>query len=584
MAAFASWSQARRQGLQFGILLIGLLLLNFFGQQYFTRIDLTEDGRYSISPATQRLLSELEGELTIKVYLEGKFPPGFKRLQTTVKETLDEFQRYAGNRLKVRYIDPSQANNEEERKQNYLQLVQKGINPTNIFANEDGKRVEKLIFPGAVLSYTPPIDKDTNQYEATTLLFRTIDQRMPNAPSPDEILNQSIENVEYHLASAIQRLVMDEEKRKNIGFLQGHGEAPDIRLADLLTTLSQTYNVFKVDLPQQSSLEGLDAIVIAKPDTAYSDKEKYKIDQYIMSGGKALFFLDAVGVYMDSVLRDKGSFTFPYDHNLTDMLFKYGVYLEPKLIKDLNAGFIPMVTGNMGDQTQVQPIPWHYYPLVNTFAPHPIVRNLDAVYTKFVTKIDTVKAVGIRKTPLMFTSRYSALRGTPAFITFNEARVEPNPAQFSAGPQPIAYLLEGRFTSLFKNRITPQDPRRASFREQGQPTKVLVCTDGDLIQNDITIDKASGKPQPLPLGFDRYSRRTFANKEFVVNAIDYMLDEEGVISARAKEVILRPLDKVKLKEERLYWQTLNMGLPVLLLWIFGGVWFLARRRMYARQG
>ncbi len=564
----------RKNLLSFSFGIIAIILLNLAANQYFFRWDLTQEQRYSISPATKKLLENLEDEVYIKVYLEGQFPAGFKRLQKAIRETLEEFQIYAGSNVKFRFIDPSQGNNSEEKQKFYQELIAKGIPATNIFATEGDQKIEKVIFPGALIQY--------KGQEIPVLLFKTLSQQMQGAPSPDQILNQSIENVEYNLISAIRKISVRNEDRKNIGFLEGHGELKNIELADLLESLSETHNVFKVDLTKEKELAGLDAIVIAKPDTAFNEQDKYKIDQYIMNGGKAMFFLDAVGIYMDSVLRDKGSFSFPYNHNLTDMMFRYGVRLNGDMIKDLNAGFIPMVVGNMGNQQKIQPIPWHYYPLLNTFSEHPIVKNLDAVYTKFIGTIDTVKANGITKTPLLFTSRYSKIIKTPTFVTFNEARQEQKPEAYNQGPIPVAYLLEGKFTSLFKSRIAPSDKRFSTFKAESIPTKIIICSDGDILKNDIVIDKNTQKPIPMPLGYDRYSKITFSNKDFFINSLEYLLDEEGIISARRKEVALRPLDKVKLENERFQWQLFNMAVPVLLILVFGTVRYFIRKRVYEK--
>jgi ABC-2 type transport system permease protein len=545
-----------------GIALI--LILNLLANQYFFRIDLTEEQRYSITPATKQILQELEGEVYVKVYLEGDFPPGFKRLQKSIRETLDEFKVYGGKNLRFRFVDPStQGKDAKARNTFYQELVQKGIQPTNIFAKEGDKKVEKLLFPGAILTY-----KD---FEVTVNLFKTIDQRLQGAPSPEQILNQSVENIEYNLVSGIRQLT--QKQRKRVGFIEGHGELDDAEKGDLVNELQKYYDVFKIDLPHSELIEGVDAVVVAKPDSAFSEMDKYKIDQFIMRGGRALFFVDVVGVYMDSVLRDKGSFTFPYEHNLLDMMFKYGVRLNANLIQDLNAGAIPMVVGNMGDQPQVRPMPWKYYPLINTFTRHPIVKNLGAIQTRFVSTIDTVKAAGIRKTPLLFTSKYTKIINTPYLVTFNEARQPPDPKQYNRGALPVAYLLEGAFTSAFKSRRQGKD-----FIEKGKPSKIVVCSDGDVLRNEIS--RKTGKPAPL--GFDPVFQTMYSNRDFMLNAMDYLIDEQGLISAKTREIALRPLDKLKLQNERTFWQGLNLGLPLILVIIFGIGFGFLRRRRYAK--
>jgi len=552
----------RKHYLQFFVGLILIILLNVLASGYFFRIDLTQDKRYTISDATIDVLENLKDEVFVKVYLEGDFPAtasGFKRLQTAVRETLDEFQIYAGDQVRYRFIDPSAQTDAKARNQFQMELMQKGLQPTNLIAKEGEQKTEKLIFPGALISYQGK--------ETPVLLLKG-----NKAASRDEILNQSVEGVEFELASAIRLLTQKEKKR--VGFLLGYSQLAPSRIVDLTLSMQESYDVFAVDLPQSPTLQGLDAILMVKPDTAIAEADKYKIDQFIMNGGKALFFVDAMRV--DSV-GDQGTIAFPYNLNLDDLFFRYGLRLNANLIKDLNSGKIPLNVGVMGNQPQIQLMPWTFYPLVNSFNQHPIVRNMDAVYTKFVGTIDTVKAIGITKTPLMFTSQYTKVLASPVAVSFNEARRNLDPATYNNGPEPIAYLLEGAFESLFKNRITASDERAKTFREKGLATKIIVCSDGDLVVNEFDYRKK----QPLPLGVDRFMGSMFANKDFVMHAIDYLMDEKGVIIARNKKIQLRPLDRLRLKEERLQWQLMNMIFPVLLVLVFGVVHHYIRQRKYA---
>ncbi|NJL15342.1 MAG: gliding motility-associated ABC transporter substrate-binding protein GldG [Microscillaceae bacterium] len=552
--------------------LLGLVVFNILAQQYFFRIDLTEEQRYSLHPATKQILKNLEVDIVIKVYLEGEFPPDFQRLQKAVRETLDEFKAYAGRRLSYRFIDPSVAKNEKERNQRYRELYEKGILPTNVFAKEEGQRVEKIIFPGALLTaYDPRAEKT---FETSTLLFKVIDQKVQGAPSPAQILNQSVENVEFNLISAIRQLT--QSKKQRIGLVEGHGELENVEMATIIERLREFYEVVKIPLPMEPRVkEGVDALIIAKPDSAFPEEDKLKIDQYIMQGGRVLFFADVVGVYMDSVLREKGSFTFPVEHNLLDMFFKYGVRLNPTLIKDLNAGLIPIVVGNIADgRPNIQPLPWTYYPLLNNFGKHPITKNLGPIQAKYISTMDTVKAPGIRKTPLVFSSQYARVIPTPTEVLYEEERRPPNPRLFNQGPLPVAYLLEGAFSSIYKSRPFSKRP---GFVANGKPTKVLICADGDLIRNDTARNG-----EPVPLGFDMIRQTTYSNADFLLQALDYMLDEQGVIGAKNKEIVLRPLDKIKLNEARTFWQVFNLGMPILSIALLGFVFFFWRKRTYQR--
>ncbi|MFT2008755.1 gliding motility-associated ABC transporter substrate-binding protein GldG [Pontibacter sp. 13R65] len=553
-------NKRRRDIINFLLLVGGIVLLNVLAASYFFRIDLTEDKRYTIAPVTKQMLSNLDDDVVVEVYLEGDFPAGFKRLQQSVRETLNEFKVYAGANIRTVYIDPTAIPNDTARAHYFTQLAEKGIMPTNLRASEEGKQVERLVFPGAVVKYKGK--------EATVNLLKG-----NLAASAEQRLNQSVEGVEYELATAIRKVAFP--ARRTIGYIMGQGQLEMQQVADLVGSLGEYYRVARGELSQIPDLQGLDLIIVAKPTKPFSELDKYKIDQFIMNGGKAVFFVDALNASLDSVGAG-GMFAMPYNLNLDDLLFRYGVRLNPEMIMDLNSGFIPMVTGYLGDKPQTEMINWRFYPLLNNFSQHPITRNLDAVYTKFVGTIDTVRADGIRKTPLIFTSTYSRVLQPPVPLTFEEARMEVRPEQYTAGPQPVGYLLEGKFTSLFRNRRAPQGAATTAVKEKGLATTVAVFSDGDLVRNDV--NPRTG--QPYELGFDRYNNVKFANKDLALNTIHYMLDSEGLINVRAKEIKLRPLDKVKVKEERTRWQLLNLVVPIVLLAIFGMLRLYLRKRKY----
>ena len=558
-------SRRRRDLLRFGAVLGLLLLFNFVGQQFFFRLDLTQEKRYTMAPATRQLLAGLQQPVTVTVYLDGDFPPAFRRLQQAVRETLNEMQVYGGTNLHYVFVDPSAAATEKARNEYYASLFKKGLKPTNLGANENGKRVEKIIFPWATVA--------AGGKEEQVLLLRG------NQAAPSDVrLNQSIEGLEYELASAIRKL--SPGQRKRIGVLEGHGELSNVEAGDIIGSLQQYYDVFRVDLNKvrPQDLKSLSAIIVAKPATAYSEPEKFKLDKFITQGGSALFFVDAMRVNLDSANRG-GMLSFPLQLGLDDLLFKYGVRVNPDLLLDLNSGVIPLITGMSGDKPKVEPMPWQFYPLINNFSQHPITRNLDAVYTKFVSSLDTVKAAGIRKTPLLFTSRYTRVLPSPVPVNLNDARLEPDQKLYKARFKPVGYLLEGQFSSLYANRAAPGttafQPAQSAL---ARPSKVLVLSDGDFIRSEL--DAKTG--QPYRLGFDRLANTEFANRELVLNTVDYMLDESGLISVRSKQVTLRPLDKVKALEQRRRWQLLNLGAPLMLLAVFGAVRAWRRKQRYAR--
>ncbi len=526
-----------------------LVVLNILSRVYSFRLDLTEEKRYTLSIPTRKLLQHLEDPITIDVYLYGDLPTGFKRLQQSIEEHLENFQSYGGKKIQFMFFDPLSIK-DTKAKNNYIRnLSRKGIQPTTVFEKQNGKQIEKLIFPGAVISYK-------NREVAVMLL------KGNKGNSPQEILNQSIENIEYELASAIK--LISQEKRKKIGWIEGHGELTGIRVADIANTINERYDLFRINLPNKKQLVSYDLLIIAKPTQPFSEADQYKLDQYIMNGGNVIFLIDEIRVDLDSV-GTEGTFAFTYNHGLDDMLFRYGVRVNPNLIQDLYAGAQPVVVGLTGNQPQIQLLPWPFFPIINSFGNNPAVKNLDAILLKFASSIDTVKAKGIRKTPLLFTSLYSRTLSSPIRINFNDMRKELQPTYLNKGPFVVAYLIEGSFQSAFKNRILPTGIDTSGFKKQGIFSKLIICSDGDIVRNEL--DPTSY--YPLPNGFDPYTKNTFANKDFILNTVDYLLDSDGLIVARKKEIKLRPLDKVKISNEKWKWQLLNALLPVLIIIIAG---------------
>jgi len=543
-----------------GIALV--VLLNSFAALYFFRIDLTEEKRYTIKPQTKELLKNLEDEVFIEVFLEGDLNPGFKRFQKSVHETLEEFRIYSHNKVKFVFTDPAQAKGQKARNEFMNDLATKGITPMNVIENENGQRVEKFVFPGALVSY--------EGFETGVMLLKG--NRAQNA---QEVLNQSIEGAEYELANAIYKL--SNNNRKKIGLLRGHGELDSLQIAGFNNALLEQYDVFRVDLSKKQKVEGYQLIIVAKPKSEFFATDKYKLDQYIMHGGKILFLLDRLEANMDSASRDD-YFAFPYNLNLDDQLFKYGLRINPDLIEDRVSGKYPIVVGKADNRPQIMQLDWPFFPLVNQYADHPITRNLDASITKFVSSIDTVKAAGVKKTPLLFSSPYSRKMVTPVKVGVDDLRRQLKEGNFNDGKIPLAYLLEGKFTSIYKNRFKPEGVDVAGFLDQSLPTKIIVIADGDIARNDVK--QREGKP--LQLGFDPITQYTFANQDLLMNMVAYLTDEGGLINARNKEVKIRPLDKEKIKNERSFWQAINIGVPLVVLLAFGLSRTYFRKIKYSR--
>ncbi len=538
---------------------LGLLLLNALSAFVYSRVDLTADNRYTLSGGTRQLLNTLPARIHVDVFLTGKLPPGFKRLETAVRETLDEFEAEAGSNVSFRLVDPIEGTSDEQVKR-LERLAKLGLQPTNLFANQGGTRTEQLIVPGAVVSYAGK--------EVGVLLLKG-----NKAATSAEQLNQSYEGVEYQLAAAIRRLTQPEGSRRRVGLVYGHTKVPPERFSDLLASIQEQYDLFFVDLNKPGPVEGVDALLVLKPDQPFAESDVFKIDQYVVKGGKALFFVD--GQRVDSV-STAGSYAQPMPLGFDDLFFNWGARINPNIVKDLSSGKIPLNVGTLGDKPNVQLVPWRFYPVLNSFGDSPITRNMDAIYTRFLGTMDTVRANGIQKTVLLKTSPYTTILNLPALVAYNEARQQPDPATYTGGVRIAGVLLEGQFKSLFANQLLP-DSLAPGFKAQGSAGRVLICADGDLVVNDVDYKRRA----PLPLGYDRFSQNQFANKEFVLNAIDYMVDPEGLIMSRTREVPLRPLDTVKVGQERTWWQAINVLGPLGLLAIGGLVWQVIRRRRYA---
>lgn len=543
-----------------GLMLI--VLLNVLASQYFFRFDLTEEKRFSIKDQTKEMLRDLDDNVFVEVYLEGDLNAGFRRMQKSIRETLEEFRIYSHNKVQFVFIDPSTAMSQKARNEYMQELMQKGVVPTNVVDDKDGQVSEKIIFPGVVISY--------GGFETGVNLLKG-----NSASTPDEKINQSIEGIEYQLANAIYKMVNNDRKR--IGLITGHGELDSLEIASFNNALLELYSVVKVDLKNKKSLDRYDALIIAKPVQAYSESDKYKLDQYIMNGGKVLFLLDKLEASMDSASQE-GYFAFPYNINLDDQLFRYGIRLNMDLVQDALTGKYPVVTGEVDGKPKLQLMDWPFFPLINRYADHPVTRNLDAVVTTFISTVDTVKATGIKKTPLLFTSQYSRKIAAPVAVNINDVRKNLKKEDFSLSYLPVGYLLEGGFTSLYKNRFLPADADQRSYKDQGVSTKLIVIADGDLARNDVN----PRNNQPQQLGYDPFARYTFANEELLMNAVNYLVNEDGLIAARNKEIKIRPLDKEKVRTERVKWQLINLCLPLFALLIYGVTRSVVRKQKYSK--
>lgn len=542
-----------------------VILVNYIGSFVFFRFDLTTEKRYSISEATREMLRGLEDVVFVRVYLSGDLPAGFARLRDATREMLDEFRAYSDSNIEYEFIDPSGSPDEKTRTEVYQQLTKQGLQYTNLEYNEGDKVSEKIIFPGAIVSFLgreTPVQLLKSQMGA----------------SSEEMLNNSVQQLEYEIASSIRKLSHPGSQR--IGFIEGHGELDSLDVADIARTLREDFSVQRLKIEGKlSSLENLDAIIIAKPVSPFSEKDKFIVDQFLMKGGKIMLLVDGTVVSMDSLQQSSTTMALPLSVNLEDMLFKYGARVNSNLVMDLRSLPIPVVTGYVGNQPKQELFPWFFFPLVIPEGKHPIVNNLDALKTHFVSSIDTVGKPNIKKTFLLSTSKYSKIASAPTRVSLNILRDKPDEKQYRNGPEPIALLLEGEFESVFTNRIPPQieQDREIAFKEKSLRTKIIVAGDGDIIRNEVN----KNRDKVLPLGFDKYTQREYANRDFILNSINFLLDKSGLIISRAKEFKLRLLDRQRIEKERLWWQIVNTVLPVFLVLLFGLIHNFLRRRKYS---
>jgi ABC-2 type transport system permease protein len=536
------------------------ILINQLANRYFFRLDLTEEKRYSITDATKKQLQELPDVVTIEIYLAGELPAGFKRMQQSLLETVEEFNIYSDGKISYQIIDPNTAVSKQSRAEYMKSIMERGLQPTDVFLNEEGNRVQKRIFAGVMMSY--------GNKELGVQLFKG-----NKTATPEERLNQSIEGIEYELANAIHQITQD--RRPLIGLVTGHNEMDSIDLFSFTRLLQEQYRTRKTNLAYIGD-QPPEVLMLIQPRSVFSTIEKYALDQYIMNGGKVIFLLDKVAVNIDSAAS--GTYSFPYNLNLDDMLFKYGVRINNDLVQDYVSGAYPIIVGNSGDQPQIQLLQWPFFPIINKYSKHVIVRNLDATRAEFVSSIDTVKATGITKTVLLSTSTYSRVSTAPVYVDINVLQESLAPEKFTEQNIAIGYLLEGRFKSHYKNMFLPEGVDEADFITESKPTSMIVISDGDFVKNNI--DPRNGSP--LPVGFDPYMGQQFANGDLINNAIQYLLEGDGLISARAKQVIIRPLDKVKVGALKELYLAINLLLPLLLILIIGISVFIVRKRKYSR--
>ena len=571
-------SRRNKDIISFLVITAIIIVLNVIVSLKFFRIDLTAENRYSLSDATIDLLESFDDVLYVKIYLEGEFPADFQRLQRETRQMLDEFRAY-NNKIEYEFIDPAGSEDEKVNQNVFEQLQFKGLKYYELRVNEKGGNKTQRVFPGAIMSYG-------DEEMAVQLM---IDQL---GVQPQAQINASVQNLEYSLANAIRGLVKDDKPK--VAFLQGHDEIDLKYVADFARSLSDNYSIDKFNirkfnsdstgqdlsiLEQQRRLNRFDGLIVAKPQKAFNDLDKFLLDQYVMQGGKLIWLIDAIHANMDSLSERSQFISYPiYDRlNIQDMLFRYGARINTNIVQD-------MVAGGVSDRKSTYP--WVYFPMVMADGSHPVTKDISGVKMEFPSSVDTIIAKGVKKTFLLKSSKYSNVVATPHMVKLQTLYEPPARERFNTENVPMAVLLEGTFESAFKNRIAPKSngSEMPKLIEESRNTQMLVVADGDIIKNQLNIVNPNiPKGAPLPLGFDQFTGAQYGNKDFLLNAVDYMLDESGLIDIRSRELKIRLLDMKRLKDHKLSLQLLNTVAPIVLIILFGGIYIYFRRRKYAKQ-
>ena len=545
------------------ILIIALIAINVISGTFYKRFDLTTDNRYTLSESATQIIEAIESPIRIDVFLKGEdFPSEFRRLQNETKQLLEEFAAL-NNNIVFNFINPLE--DESTRERNIQQLTQRGLKPMQLSVQESGKSTQAVIFPYALASYNEQ-----------TVVIPLVKNKI--GASQQELVNNSVQNLEYTFADGFSKLT--NPKRRKIAILKGNKQLEDKYIANFVKKLGEYYYIAPFTLDSVASnpqstlkdIKGFDLIISAKPTEAFTEEEKLVLDQYTMSGGKSLWLIDAVAMEKDSLYNATGTnYAVSRDLNLTDFFFKYGIRINPYMVSTLYSAPITLAMGE-GSQSQFQHLKWPYSPLARSSSNHPIVNNLNLVKFDFANQIDTLKN-NLDKTILLETAPLTKLEGTPKEVSLELVTQDQDPQTFDKGNQTLAVLLEGEFNSVYSNRVKPF--KLEKNLNKSIPSKMIVIADGDVIKNDVT------RNVPQELGFDRWTGQTYGNKEFLLNAVNYLLDDNGLINIRSKEIAVAFLNQEKITSEKTKWQLINILLPLILLAAFGLVFNYLRKKKYA---
>lgn len=566
-------------------LLLVLVAVNFLASSFHTRFDLTKEKRYTLSNATKQLLRNLEDNVEIDVFLKGTFPSGFKKLANSTGDFLDLVKDLNSSKINYRFISPK-----EQMPGTTItygdSLVSLGANPINLTAQVEEGQQRSYVFPVALLNYKGQ-QRLVNLYTGSDRFISQSD------------INDAEALLEYQFVSALDKLV--NTKKPSIAYAVGNGEPVDSRVYDLTETLKQDYGFGMFNLQTQPFIPSeINALLIVKPSLQFSEDEKLKLDQYVMHGGKLICFIDNLNAESDSLVFKPELIAYDRNLNLTDLFFKYGARINTDLVMDLQCESIPFVVGksNTG-QPQQEFLRWNYYPLFQPFGDNSITKNLGLIGSRFVNSMDTINAPGVKKTVLLASSPSSRKIGTPALISLNENKNAPQDDKFKTANIPVAMLLEGKFTSLYRNRVTSAQmdsltAYKTPFLPSSDDNKMIIVADGDMVLNEFIPSQGPGSPSvPLPMGWNRYTFLAYQqqaedgkyfievfNRQFLQNCIEYLVANPAIIETRNKNIVLRLLDTPKVKEQKSMWQFINILLPILIVILIGIIYYQIRKRSY----
>ena len=558
-----------RSWLQFISVVIFVIFLVAVSTFLRIRIDLTEDKRFTLSEPTRKVLSGIRNDIFVQVYLEGEMPIPFKRLKRSVREMLDEFRIVSGRKVDYEFINPAEGKNAGERESRFQALIVKGLNPVNVQAgDEEGGSSQKIIFPGMIVNY--------NGTEVPVNFLKN----NPSVPAEQNLLH-SIEGLEFEMIQTISTISSDTIYK--VAFIEGQDEIPEVEVADITLNLARYFTIDRGIIGGKPGiLDNYAAVIIAGPEKEFTENDKFVLDQYIMNGGKVVWLLEEVAVNSDSLIY--GETTALYRPlNIEDQLFRYGARVNPVVVQDIECMLIRLTLMSGGSRQQVVPAPWVYYPLLTPSTNHPVTRNLNKVRGEFTNYIDTVGLDrAITKKILLSTSAFTRTLSPPFMISLKEAELTPVERDFNKSNLPVAVLLEGVFPSAFRNRMTDNLITDKSFRVKTESirTKMIVIADGDIIRNEVR--RVGTTETPYPLGQDKYTGQMFGNRDFLINCMNYLVDDNGIMELRSRELKLRLLDKNRIKTERIKWQLVNIAGTVLIVILAGILYGFFRKKVYTK--